>query len=223
MSKVINIIVEGQTETEFVKHCMSPYFAERGILNIRPIGIETSSGHKGGDVRYETRFKPTVQMVLRGKENMIVTSLIDFYKLRSDFPKYSEAQAISDKNEKVAFLERACFEDINDHRFIPYIQLHEFEALLFTKWEGFEDFSISITSKNEIRNIITQFPNPEMINDSSDSAPSKRLKELFSPVKYEKPFHGNYIALTNGFDIILEKCPRFKNWIETLLLKVSEN
>ena len=53
MSKVLNIIVEGPTETEFVKQCMQPYFAERHIFDIRPIGIETSPGFKGGDVRYE--------------------------------------------------------------------------------------------------------------------------------------------------------------------------
>jgi hypothetical protein len=216
MSKILNIIVEGPTERDFVTQCMVPYFAERNIFNIRPIGIETSPGHKGGDVRYEGRFKPHVQRILRGKENMVVTSLIDFYKLRADFPKFAEAQNLSDKNEQVALIEQGCFEDINDSRFLPYIQLHEFEALLFTKWDGFADLPINEKNKKKIQDIIREFPNPELINDRPNLSPSNRLKPLILP-KYEKPFHGNYIALTNGFDSIMDKCPRFNAWINQLI------
>lgn len=216
MNKVLNIIVEGPTELEFVRECMMPYFADRNIFNVRPISIETRPGHKGGDVRYEGRFKPLVQTILRGKENLIVTSLIDYYKLDSDFPKYSEAKNISDVNQRVSFIEQACFENINDSRFLPYIQLHEFEALLFTKWDGFADFTITEGNKKKIKEIIRDFPNPELINDRPELAPSKRLINLITP-RYEKPFHGNYIALENGFEAILDKCPRFNNWVKNLI------
>lgn len=221
MNRVLNIVVEGPTERDFVTQCMMPYFADRGINNIRPIGIETRPGFKGGDVRYEARYKPTVNTILRGKEDMIVTSLIDFYKLRTDFPQYSEAQKIVDKNKQVEFLEKACFDDIGDRRFVPYIQLHEFEALLFTKWDGFADFQIPEKNKKQIQDIIREFPNPELINERPEFAPSKRLEKLIIP-KYEKPFHGNYIALENGFDAILDKCPRFKNWIEILIIEMNK-
>ena len=220
MNKVLNIIVEGPTEREFVTQCMKPYFEDRNIFNVRPIGIETKPGYKGGDVRYEARFKPHIKRTLQGKEDMIVTSLIDFYKLRADFPKYSEAQKIVDKAQQVAFLEQACADDIDDSRFVPYIQLHEFEALLFTKWAGFADFPIPEANKRAIQKIIAEFPNPELINDRPQFAPSERLKSLIIP-KYEKPFHGNYIALENGFDAILEKCPRFKNWVDTLVARMT--
>jgi hypothetical protein len=214
-SKVLNIIVEGPTECEFVKDCMAPYWSAKQILEVRPIGLETSPGHKGGDVRY-LRFKSHVERVLRGKEDMIVTSLIDFYQLRSDFPKYEAAQKISDKIDRVAFLEQACLEDIGDYRFVPYIQLHEFEALLFTKWDGFEFCGLSASSRTAIQAILQDYPNPELINDHPETAPSKRLIQLFAPAKYKKPFHGNFIALENGFETILEKCPRFKAWIDRL-------
>ena len=220
MKKVLNIIVEGPTERDFVTQCMLPFFADRNIHNIRPIGIETSPGNKGGDVRYKGRFKPLVRTILRGQEDMIVTSLIDFYKLRSDFPKYEEAQKTVDKIQRVSFLEQACFEDIQDERFIPYIQLHEFESLLFTKWDGFADFQISEGNKRKIQKVINDFSNPEMINDRPEFSPSNRLKSLITP-KYEKPFHGNYIALTNGFDAIMEKCPRFNQWVEILIQRMS--
>ena len=49
---------------------------------------------------------------------------------------------------------------------------------------------------------------------------NKRLEQLITP-QYIKPFHGNYIALTNSFEAILEKCPRFKHWVNTLLDAMS--
>ena len=98
--------------------------------------------------------------------------------------------------------------------------MHEFEALLFTKWTGFADFAIPEANKKAIKQIIAEFPNPELINDRPNLAPSKRLEALIIP-KYEKPFHGNYIALENGFDAILEKCPRFKQWVDTLVARMT--
>ena len=220
MSKVLNIIVEGPTETEFVTQCLRPYFNNKGFFNIRPIGIETSPGFKGGDVRY-SRYKKHIQTILRGQEDLLVTSLIDFYRLRNDFPKFDEAQKIQNNIvQKVDFLEQACFEDINDHRFIPYIQLHEFEGLLFTKIDGFNDFpDLAPNSRQELEQIIHDFPNPELINEGATTAPSKRLLRLIPD--YQKPFHGNYIALTNGLDAIFEKCPRFNAWIETLVERMN--
>jgi hypothetical protein len=221
MSRVLNIIVEGPTEREFVNNCMYPYFFEHNVSNVRPIGIETSPGHKGGDVRYQARFKPNVLTILRGKEDLLVTSFIDFYRLRADFPRYDEAQRIADVQRRVEFLEQSCYEDIGDERFIPYIQLHDFEALLFTKADGFQDFrGISAFNSAEIGRIIEAYPNPELINDTPGNAPSKRLERLIGPT-YQKPFHGPYIAMINGFDAIMDKCPRFNRWVTTLIQRMN--
>jgi hypothetical protein len=221
MSRVLNIIVEGPTEREFVTNCMYPYFLAHQVSNVRPIGIETSPGHKGGDVRYQARFKPNVLTILRGKEDLLVTSFIDFYRLRSDFPKYDEAQRIADVQQRIDFLEQACYDDIGDPRFIPYIQLHEFEALLFTRPDGFRDFTgISPGNKAEIASILNAYPNPELINDTPQNAPSKRLERLIGPA-YQKPFHGPYIAMANGFDAIMQKCPRFNRWVTTLIQRMN--
>jgi hypothetical protein len=219
MNKVLNIIVEGKTELEFVRECLTPYFVEKNIYNVRPITITTSPGFKGGDVRYEARFKPLVKTILRGREDMLLTSLIDFYRLQTDFPGFNEGQKKTDVLEKVAFLENACFEDIGDSRFIPYIQLHEFEGILFTKIDGFADLEITENTKRKIQSIIEEFPNPELINDRAEFAPSKRLAKLIT--NYDKPFHGNFIALTNGLEAILNKCPRFNQWIQTLIDKMT--
>ncbi len=222
MSKVLNILVEGTTEKEFVSSLIYPYLLSRGISNVRTITIETSPGFKGGDVRYHARYKPNVQKILRGREEMLVTSLIDFYRLRSDFPNFIASQSLTNPTEKIQLIEEGCFQDIDDPRFIPYIQLHEFEGLLFASKQGFERLFPDLPSDNkkQLGDTVDQFSNPELINDRPEFAPSQRLARLIP--EYQKPLYGTMIALENGFESILQKCPRFRNWIEMLLIRYGE-
>ena len=115
---------------------------------------------------------------------------------------------------QVEEMEKCIKDDIKDHRFIPYIQLHEFEALLFSSNKGFETY---FTKDNalETQQIIDAFDNPEEINTTPSGAPSKRLLAIKDD--YEKVIEGNLIALEVGMNEILIKCPRFKAWIEKLI------
>jgi nitrogen fixation protein len=222
MNRVLNILVEGPTEKEFVSNLIYPYFFNNGISNIRTITIETSPGFKGGDVRYMSRYKPNIQKILRGQEDIIVTSLIDYYRLRNDFPNYENSKRLLTPEQRVTLIEQGCSNDINDARFIPYIQLHEFEGLLFSAPDGFNELFPDLPGENkkELLDIIEKFPNPELINDRPEYAPSKRLEHLIP--NYRKPLYGGMIALENGFPSILKKCPRFKNWIDTLIERMKE-
>jgi len=219
--RALKILVEGPTELGFVNNSICPYFNNLGIYNIRPITIETRPGFKGGDVRYEARYKANILRLLRETDDMVVTSLIDYYRLRTDFPNYQEAQQQPTPEQKVSLIEQGCADDIADARFIPYIQLHEFEGLLFTSMRGFQEYFPNLPGANlrELQHIINAYPNPELINDQPNTAPSKRLDQLIPD--YRKPLHGNIIALENGFDNILNRCPRFNTWIETLVERMQ--
>ena len=221
MSRALNILVEGQTEKEFVTNLIYPYLLTVGISKVRTITIETSPGFKGGDVRYQARYKKNISKILRGQEDLIVTSLIDYYRLRNDFPNYAESRLLATPQQKVELIEQGCSADINDARFIPYIQLHEFEGLLFSAPNGFKELfpDLSSASRQELIDTVAEFPNPEMINDRPTHAPSKRLERLIPT--YEKPLYGGMIALENGFNAIMEKCPRFRIWIETLIARMQ--
>ena len=75
------------------------------------------------------------------------------------------------------------------------------------------------SNRKELLATIEQFPNPEMINDRPEFAPSKRLEK---PIPhYQKPLYGSMIALENGISSIIEKCPRFNNWIQTLIMRMK--
>lgn len=114
-------------------------------------------------------------------------------------------------------MEKVLKEDIDDRRFIPYIQLHEFEALLFSSDRGFKYFSEEEIKK--LAAIIDEFDNPEDINSNPESAPSKRLMKIVD--NYDKVLFGNVMALEIGIDTILNKCPRFKAWTEELIEKAQ--
>tara|TARA_B100000508_G_scaffold140717_1_gene143028 strand:- start:544 stop:1203 length:660 start_codon:yes stop_codon:yes gene_type:complete len=216
----IYIIVEGQTEEEFVKVTLQPYLSSHGIHDVRAILLETSPGHKGGDLKF-SRFERNAIHLLKRETDIVVTSLIDFFRLKNDFPKYNKIDSISDKQEKVTFLEQAMAEVINYRNFLPYIQLHEFEGLLFSDQSGFDYIpDIPDRSFEILAGVIKDHKNPELINDGFETAPSKRLEKLIPP--YRKTLHGPLIAEEIGIIKILEKCPRFRNWVEQLIEKVKE-
>ena len=218
--RALYIVVEGQTEEIFINNVLRPFFTGKGHLDVRAILVPTSRGHKGGALNYY-RFKYFVTNLLKEQQDVLVTSLIDFFRLPNNFPKYNEAEKIIDKLLRVKYLEAAIKKDLNFERFIPYIQLHEFEGLLFSEYGAFNSFlEITAESRNELASLAADFPNPELINDSPETAPSKRLLALFPG--YQKTLHGPQIAEKIGIDIIRLKCPHFNEWIETLLASMKE-
>lgn len=217
MSKRLYIVVEGQTEEEFVKDLMAPYFLDHGIY-IYPTIIHTSRGHRGGFVNYE-HLKNDINRLLKSQgEDVVVTTFVDFFRC-PELPGAEDCSRIQNHSERVAKMEKAIRDDINDWRLYPYIQLHEFEAVLFSSDKGFIKY-FDPEHALELQGIVDSYENPEDINSSPEGAPSKRLLRIVP--EYDKVMFGNIIALEIGMTTILEKCPRFRAWTETLIRKCTE-
>lgn len=222
MIRAIYIICEGQTEEEFVNGILRPYFNTYQIYDVRPILMTTSKGHRGGDVKYD-RLKFNIDKLLKSETDILVTTFIDFFRLKNDFPKYEDAQAIQNKIHKVDCLELALADAINNPRFIPYIQLHEFEGLLFAAKDGFEFLpDLKQSNLNSLLLAVEEKENPEELNDGELTAPSKRLEQLIPGFDKNKPFYGGLIAEVNTINPVLDRCLRFNNWVETLIEKVKK-
>lgn len=219
MIRAIYIICEGQTEEEFVNSILRPYFNSHHIYDVRPILMTTSKGHKGGDVKYE-RLKFNIDKLLKRETDVLVTTFIDFFRLKNDFPRFTEAQKIENKIQRVEFLEDALSAAINNTRFIPYIQLHEFEGLLFASKDGFESLpDVESSNLKKLLQAVEEKVNPEELNDGALTAPSKRLEQLIPGFDKNKPFYGGLIAEINTIHAILDRCIRFKSWVEKLIEK----
>jgi len=220
--KRLYFVVEGFTEREFVNKSLIPYFASKGIYDVRAIEITTSKGNKGGLSKY-LHLKTDIENFLKSETEIIVTTFIDFFRIPSSMPNYSQIGAVADIDDKINLLEQGMADDINDPRFAPYIQKHEFEALLFSAKEGFELMYDDYKIVSELHKVIDEYDNPEEINSRPQFAPSKRLINILSAngEKYDKVVEGNLIAEEIGLEKILEKCPRFKEWIRALEEKVK--
>ena len=129
--KRVYIVVEGQTEQEFVNSVISPYLQESGILSVTPVLVRTSRTGRGGMVSYSHLANTIRPLLMSEKSDYIVTTFIDFFRLPHDMPHYEDSMKKADKIEQIRSLEAAINEAIDDRRFFSYIQLHEFEALLF--------------------------------------------------------------------------------------------
>lgn len=147
--------------------------------------------------------------------------MIDFYRLPSDFPGFSDLKATQTHKEQASLLETEIKKDLEDTQkhqfdnFIPYIQLHEFEALVFASIKGIDIlFEREEMDYKGLMNVIEEHPNPEEINNHPATAPSMRLKKLIPG--YNKVLHGIEIIKTMGMPELLEKCPRFKAWVESM-------
>ncbi len=211
--KRLYIIVEGQTEQEFVNSMIAPYMQQHGVYSVTPVLIRTSKTGRGGFVNYE-HLKNDARKLLRSKKaDFVVSMFVDFFRI-PEVPYKERWEKKTTHIEQVKEMEGCIAEDINDSRFIPYIQLHEFEALLFSSNKGFDSY-FSEDNAKETQQIIDTFNNPEDINTSADGAPSKRLVAIKDD--YDKVIEGNLIALEVGFNDIIAKCPRFRAWIEKLI------
>ena len=216
--KRLVIIAEGETEESFVNNILCPYFCSKGLYNTIQC-FKTKHSH-GGISKYSYIKKDILNTIY--EKDVVVSMMIDFYRLPSDFPGFNDLKATQTHQDQANLLETRIKKDLEDsqnqlfHNFIPYIQLHEFEALVFASISGIDSlFERSEMDYNGLMNVIQQYPNPEDINNHPDTAPSVRLKKLISG--YNKVLHGIDIINTVGMAELLVKCPRFKTWIESMV------
>jgi hypothetical protein len=140
---------------------------------------------------------------------------LDYYGLPEDFPGKAEMAHRKFKNpyERVTYLEEKFAEDIDDRRFLPYIMLHEFEAVLFIDLAALEKV-VGVSPDFRALGDWQLFSSPEEMNDGKDTHPSARLGKAYRG--YRKVLHGSQAVMRIGLERIREKCPHLDEWIRKL-------
>lgn len=213
--KRLVFLVEGHSELVLVHNLIIPHLYSLGFQN--PVTAQTiitnrKQHKKGGVINYDYLKNDLKRILSQG--NVLATTLVDFFKLPPNFPNYTTNPRLIDQ------IENGIWEDFEQNPdLIPYIQKHEFEALLFTGIGGFELMIDDDGKLQKIRDIIAQFPNPEDINSSPDKAPSKRLASIYN---YDKVADSELIIEMLDIQSVLDKCPRFRNWLNTIVEKLKE-
>jgi hypothetical protein len=223
--KNLHIIVEGSSEEAFVNDVMVKHFSQLNIfVSARKIRTGwdriNNKPAKGGLLKYSKLKNDVLRWIQsdRGRANTFYTSFIDLYAFPKDSqsPYTAQIQNISNHYQRIKALEDAIAKDINHSNFIPYVQLHEFEALLLVDPDRlitmYPDEQIGINKlKQEIGN-----KNPEEINESSQTAPSKRIIKFIPNYEGQKAQVGPLVAEEIGLNILRQKCPHFNEWISKL-------
>ncbi|MEC5163459.1 MULTISPECIES: DUF4276 family protein [unclassified Janthinobacterium] len=210
----VNILVEGQTEETFVRELLAPHLTDFQVY-LTPRIIETSKGHKGGLVSYG-KIERQVRLWCKQDSAAKVTTLFDVYGLPSDFPGFANWDANQPPLPQVAALEVNLAAGVAQPNLIPYLQLHEYEALLFSDLTAFEYADVPQATINAWRAELAQCAGPEYMNNSPFTAPSKRIIARWPSYKSAKPHFGVLLALEIGLTTIRQKCLRFDQWVSTL-------
>jgi hypothetical protein len=208
--KRLVFLVEGDTEVIFINQHVIPYLYLKGYTNrsihVQKIITNRKMHKKGGVINYQYLKNDINNLLSQG--NIIITTLVDFFRLPTNFPGYTtDAKQINQ-------IELSMHLDFKNNPFIiPYIQKHEMEALMFSGMSGFEIVVDEEKDLAKLKAIIDEYADPEEINSNPLTAPSKRLESIFS---YDKIIDGEMILEGLGIDMIISKCPRFKQWLEKI-------
>lgn len=172
-----------------------PHFAKMAIY-LHPV-------HMGGNVKLETVINEIGRLAYN---HGYVTTMYDFYGFKG-------LDVGETKNSLEAKIKQRIDQNVT-HKVFPYIQMYEFEGLLFAS---------PLAIKNHVKahnnadvgdwaqDVVKTFNNlPETINNSRQTAPSKRLQQY---TDYKKTIDGPNIAREIGLIAIRNACPHFNHWI----------
>jgi hypothetical protein len=215
-------LVEGQTE-----------FATLNRLIAAPLGLRGHSfqakiigkpGHKGGMRSYASMW-PELVALLKQERQAVVTTIFFLYALKDDWPGWSPPRT-ANSLQRAEQIERAMSVDLsaridpsdNLRRYIPYLQVHELETLLYADPHALAESFGQVALAVEFQRIVDQAGGCELIDDSPETAPSKRLEALFPKYKKGKGqrAHAPIAVAKIGLDTIRAACPHFSRWLEQL-------
>ncbi|MGO8699069.1 MAG: DUF4276 family protein [Limisphaerales bacterium] len=143
----------------------------------------------------------------------VLTTLIDLYGLPAQFPGYKDTvtQGLTG-NRKAAHIESAWKADVCHGNFFPYIQVHEFEALILTRPSTLSEFypehAVGI---EQLRKECMSFQTPEDINEVQATSPSHRI---LAQIPTYRKIDGFRHLQDIGLPELKAHCPRFKAWVE---------
>lgn len=228
--KRLYIYVEGQTEESFVNLQLREYLINKfskQISTVVPLLIPNKKGsylrkHKGG---YNPRTGYSIMMdfmtrKIKQDPTALYSTMFDYYAFPSDCPVLEISKAETDIYRKAQIIEENMKQDVMNRiysfvEFVPYIQMHEFEALLFS---GVQTFKISLGVTEDQLNALIQiqesYNTPEHINDSTETAPSKRLEGIIPG--YQKTLDGINTVTLMTIHEIRGKCVHFDQWLKLL-------
>ena len=225
--------VEGVTEETFVRDVLGPHLECRGNSKVaaRLMGNARLRSHRGGGRSWQS-VRQGILRRLRQDRQAFATTMVDYYGMPESRSKRwpgrveaarlaFEQRAETIQNALARDIQNDMGTDFNPSRFIPYVSMHEFEALLFSDCMGFADSVGHPGIGRKMQEILDQFGSPEAIDDSYTTAPSKRIEGLLP--SYDKVAMCPTAIRKIGLENIRHQCPHFAGWLSRLEAVVTND
>jgi len=218
--KTIFVSVEGQTEDHFVRYFVEPYLKTKGQCNLKTILFGKGRGRNGGIWSFPemvTELKEILRNQIKGGEYL--TKMYDLAYLGNTMLEWGKYCELKDPYQKVQFAQSTLLAQFNPGKyFIPYFQLHEFEALIFAQPDILLQQFIGKNQGVQILNnqLREKEDNPELIN--SKDKPAQRILNALNLMN-ERQFKGKIIADLAGqigIEKLRIKCINFNIWLNGL-------
>jgi len=147
------------------------------------------------------------------RAHQYTTCMVDLYAL-PDYPGQGEPSAT--QLQKVRNIEFRMKEAIPNPNWLPSIQLHEFEALLYVDLSAIDSAMSDRDVGGGVASLLAEVNGlaPEDVNEGSTSAPSKRILKHIP--EYAKAQVGPSAAMVIGIGQLRQHCPHFNEWLTTL-------
>ncbi len=220
----LKVVAEGQTEETFVRTVLAPHLARYDVFatafclttSRRPRRPDLRS--KGGLVSYSSMKRQILRLLAEDrKPDMRMTTMVDFYGLPGDFPGVAAAGKISGIYNRVENIEQELARDLGaPQRFLPYIQVHEFEALVLVEpGRLIDDFPGDLKGIDRLAASLAAL-RPEEIDDGPTTAPSRRIIAQVPTYGSRKREVGPRVVARIGLERLRDECPHFGAWLERL-------
>jgi hypothetical protein len=218
------IIVEGGTEQTFVQDQLVAHLALRNV-NVWHV-LPGRHRNRGGVKKWVVAQQDIIRTL---KERRYCSTMFDYYAMPLDWPGRNEAST-KPWRERALHVEAMMHADIvsamggsfHPKYFIPYVELHEFEALAFADVTILASVLAPVGPKKEteatlldrFREILSAAGHPEAIDDGYETCPSRRIESIVPA--YKKRLLGPTVTKRIGINVLRERCTHFGEWLARL-------
>jgi len=220
--KRLYLTVEGQTEAAFAMSVLQPHLASYNVYLHPPRftglhkrrrgriprgGVLNTFGHALSDMRNWLKED-------RSREARF-SMMVDLYSLPPDYPGYDSGMSEPTGRLQAIALQQALAAEINDARFLPYLQVHEFEALVLSDPQRIATvYEIAPAELAGLCRDCNQFASPEDIDHGPQTHPKQRIKNRVP--QYDENVAGPLLAESIGLANLRNVCPHFGDWLTRL-------
>lgn len=210
------VVVEGQSEEQFVKLVLGAQALARGVA-VEPVIVRTrrtaTKTHKGGGSSWQPYRRLVHHLATQGHLSRIGV-MFDLYACPKDTPGLDPNLSGSALHRSVVAATKDDLDPRGSGRILSGPVLHEYETLVIAAIASGATEADPETV-DHAKAAITAAGGAEAVNGGRDTAPSKRLEGWWPG--YEKVLYGAVLLSEAPWDHIAAQCPTFHAWWESLL------